>query len=181
MHKDSLCFNKHNTTKDNLDSRCKECRHKIYLENRLSILDRSAKFYCKNKGNILSARKQRYYLNRKQELERRDQWSKRNPFKTRFNAKIGARKRRAIKRNLQENYKDELLTKIIFVNLCANCYSNKNLEIDHHYPLSKGFELTVNNAVLLCKTCNTSKGSKRPEDFYSKDKLNQIEWILCKL
>ena len=45
-------------------------------------------------------------------------------------------------------------------------------------PLSRGYALTVKNAVLLCPSCNCKKQAKMPEDCYSVDIVNQIA---CKL
>lgn len=90
------------------------------------------------------------------------------------------RKRRELKFMLDYKYSkdDERTTRIVFNNLCFNCGSNKNLEIDHHYPLSKGYGLHIGNAVLLCSSCNTSKNNKMPNCFYSKIKFDQVEYIL---
>ena len=65
-----------------------------------------------------------------------------------------------------------------FSNRCFNCLSIDRLEIDHHMPLSLGYGLTLENAVLLCKSCNASKGSKLPEEFYMPDKLSALEKLL---
>ncbi len=56
---------------------------------------------------------------------------------------------------------------------CKKCNCN------NHYPLSKGFALDKENAVLFCKSCNTSKADKLPEEFYSSSELTQLEWILA--
>lgn len=65
-----------------------------------------------------------------------------------------------------------------FQNRCFNCGQSERLEIDHHYPLSKGFGLSLKNAVLLCKLCNASKHDKMPEDFYTLEQLNQLQQLL---
>ena len=62
-----------------------------------------------------------------------------------------------------------------FNSQCFKCHSVKSLSIDHHYPLSKGFALTINNAVLLCNSCNCSKGVKLPETFYSPEQLTDLQ------
>ena len=87
------------------------------------------------------------------------------------------RRRRAKKLEVNENftYVQEQLTRQAFKNKCFNCKSTKKLCIDHHRPLSKGYPLTLNNAVLLCRSCNSSKGAKDPEDFYGKDKCVKLD------
>lgn len=90
-------------------------------------------------------------------------------------------KRRDMKRNLDSNYTpaDERFTRLLFSERCFNCSSYDNLEIDHHYPLSEGFALETDNAVLLCKRCNCSKGNRLPQDFYSKEQLDAVDYLLC--
>lgn len=90
---------------------------------------------------------------------------------------LSCRKYRELKNGLDWMYSksDETITKLVFES-CVNCGNTKNLQIDHHYPLSLGFGLELLNATLLCKSCNASKGNKLPEDFYTKEILNLIEY-----
>jgi len=73
---------------------------------------------------------------------------------------------------------DAVITKWLFGHKCFNCGSEKRLEIDHHYPLSEGHGLSIKNAVLLCKSCNASKGSKMPKEFYSEQQLQELDHLL---
>jgi 5-methylcytosine-specific restriction endonuclease McrA len=61
-----------------------------------------------------------------------------------------------------------------FNHQCFNCGSVDRLSIDHHRPLSYGFGLSVNNAVLLCSSCNSSKGNQMPEDVYNQKQLETL-------
>jgi hypothetical protein len=92
------------------------------------------------------------------------------------------RERRELQKGIEWMYtKDDIkATKLVFPE-CANCGSNENLEIDHHYPLNKRFGLDLLNATQLCRACNASKSDKLPEDFYSKSKLKDIEFNLAML
>lgn len=56
---------------------------------------------------------------------------------------------------------------------CVVCGSDDRLATDHVYPLSKGHGLSPGNAVKLCKSCNSSKASKTPEEL-SPDIANKI-------
>ena len=47
------------------------------------------------------------------------------------------------------------------------CGATEDLTIDHHYPLSKGFKLTRDNAVLLCRSCNSAKRDILPDIWHS--------------
>lgn len=84
-----------------------------------------------------------------------------------------ASKRRESKMSLDAGYSDvdEQHTRDMFGERCFKCKSMSALAIDHHYPLSRGFGLSSSNAVLLCKSCNSSKGNKWPEEFYSAAEL----------
>lgn len=43
---------------------------------------------------------------------------------------------------------------------CANCRSTHDIHIDHITPLAHGGTSDFDNLQLLCKTCNSSKGTK---------------------
>ncbi|KKK75223.1 hypothetical protein LCGC14_2875830, partial [marine sediment metagenome] len=47
--------------------------------------------------------------------------------------------------------------------------------IDHHYPFCGGNKLTLYNAVVLCRSCNSRKGYKNPKKFYTLGKLKLLE------
>ena len=87
------------------------------------------------------------------------------------------RKRRAKKLLLKENFTAQQETFVIksFNNECYNCKSTERLHVDHHNPLSKGNPLTISNAAILCKSCNSSKNNKDPIDFYSWEKWIEVE------
>jgi hypothetical protein len=91
-----------------------------------------------------------------------------------------SRIRRARKLLVNENYTkfDEAYTKQLFDNKCVICESTKNLNIDHWYPLSKGYPLTRNNATLMCFNCNKNKGNSLPYEFYNKDTFERITKLL---
>jgi len=132
-----------------------------------------------------------YEKNRKHIVEQKRMWRENNPSKIKKINKryrqnhpeikrTSERKRRAIKRCVDENYLvvDEKLTYKLFDNKCFNCDSVDNLTIDHNLCLSSGNALTIQNAVLLCRSCNSRKGSKLPEEFYSLKQLVRLNNIL---
>ena len=93
-------------------------------------------------------------------------------------ATVGRRRERKIGLDAQFTPKDAKLIYERFNYRCFNCQSIKQLQIDHHRPLSCGYGLTLNNAVLLCKSCNASKNDKMPEDFYTPKQLLDLVIIL---
>jgi len=66
-----------------------------------------------------------------------------------------------------------------FSHRCFKCrcsYQKGNpLQIDHHYPLSKGFTLSISNAVVLCKRCNQKKSNLLPQEFYTSEELQILK------
>lgn len=161
-------FAKRSNTLHGLQSHCKACNKQYRLINRDRILT-----YPKTENGKLSIK--RYWQSEKGLLaHRRNAGTPKGLIRTRQKT----RRRRELKLAL-----DFLLTKedvkAIYERFdyqCFNCNSKERLEIDHHYPLSKGFGLTLKNAVLLCKSCNSSKHNKMPEDFYTKEKLMELQY-----
>lgn len=58
-----------------------------------------------------------------------------------------------------------------FMGRCFKCGTSDDLSIDHHRPLKDGNGMTMENAVVLCRPCNSSKGAKSPEEFYSSGEM----------
>ena len=61
-----------------------------------------------------------------------------------------------------------------FSSKCFRCGSTYELQIDHHMPLSRGYGLQRDNAVLLCRSCNSAKSDIHPADFYTQGELNGL-------
>lgn len=91
----------------------------------------------------------------------------------------GARRRREKKLGLDPVLSNEEIASIYlrFGNQCFRCGAVENLALDHHRPLSRGYGLTFANAVLLCKSCNSQKHNKMPEEFYTQEELNRLEFL----
>lgn len=159
-------FAKRSDTACGLQSYCKACNKQYRLMHRDKILA-----YPKSEGGQLAIK--RYWQSEKGRLaHQRNARTPRGLIRTQQKT----RRRRELKLAL-----DLLLTKEdiklihkYFNHQCFNCGSKNRLEIDHHYPLSKGYGLTLENAVLLCKSCNASKHDKMPEEFYTPEKLMEL-------
>ena len=111
--------------------------------------------------------------NKKVVSERKKRWYKENKDKV----MAGKRRRRARKLEVDENYSlcDRQITLREFDRRCFNCNSKNQLCIDHHRPLNDGNPLALNNAVVLCKICNSSKGTKSPEKFYGVKVAKELD------
>lgn len=61
--------------------------------------------------------------------------------------------------------------------VCVYCGTNADLTVEHILPCSCGGEDIVDNVVMVCKSCNSSKGSKRLYEWCgldAKDKHHRI-------
>ena len=142
IKKDKSCFSRDITQATGYSYTCKQCRteyEKIWREKNIE------KVRAKDKRRI------------KKPIPREKNAIRRN--------KRRERKILAIDTPLSATEICEIYNK--FDNKCYKCNSTNRLSIDHHYPLSRGNPLSIGNAVLLCASCNSRKGNKLPENFYS--------------
>lgn len=156
---------------------------KYYKENRETILNNRKLKYLTDKEykKLILKQHNEYRIKNKEKIfETQKIWTQKNKMLSNSYKNKNNRKRRALKLMINECYsfEDEKYTRELFNNCCVNCGKNINLCIDHHYPLNKGNPLTKQNAVLLCRNCNSSKGDSLPEIFYTKEKLKYIEQLL---
>ena len=106
-----------------------------------------------------------------------NQFKKENPELVKLNNSVQSSRRRSRKLGL----KDEPLTKDQWLSImnesgwkCSHCgvtLRDDNCphqrQVDHFFPLSKGFPMSIVNAIVLCKSCNCSKHDKSPFEFFS--------------
>ena len=106
-------------------------------------------------------------------------WRQNNINKVRILSLRSRIKRENLLFQVKEDFteQDFILMQNLFNNMCFKCKCKENLQLDHHYPLSKGYKLSKDNAVILCQSCNSKKGTKMPESFYSDSELNQLNFI----
>lgn len=153
---------------------------KIYAENNKVKIALYQKSYRKNNSKQIAKSKKEWSKNNVDRVRKNfDRWYKENPQKI----LASGRKRRAKKLELNEHYTTEQynITIKYFNYKCYNCKSVKNLCIDHHRPLSKNNVLSLLNAVILCKSCNSSKSDKNPEDFYGVNECKKLDKMLNKI
>lgn len=138
--------------KNGKQSDCAVCINKYKSLNKKSINKQRVRFRKKHKKEIAQYNKKYYINNSESEKKRTKKYIKSHPELYLFYN----RKRRASKKKVNENFTTQEIniTKKIFNNKCFNCGSYNDFRIDHHMPLSKGYALTLLNAVLLCTSCN---------------------------
>jgi len=167
-------YHKDRQKRDNRTSRCKAC---IRLLPHVYYADRKRIYNTINKEKIAEYQKIYKENNSKYLKKYISDYNKVNSSK----ARERSRKRRELKYNINERYdkNDEIFTLKLFGEKCFKCSNIENLSIDHHYSLYSGNALTRNNAVVLCRSCNSSKGKRDPKNFYSKKELIILEKKLC--
>lgn len=153
-----------------------ETQKRFYRKNKDKISAYHKAHYQKNKKEILKSNKAYKIKNREKTLRDQKEYSRVHKEQTRSRC----RTRRAKKKEINERFShnEEKITRNIFKHKCFNCGHKDKLCIDHNYPLSKGFPLTLKNAVLLCDSCNKSKSNKYPEEFYTKKKFKKLMKII---
>lgn len=164
-------FYKHSGCKDGHMNQCKSCKLAYQKTRPGNSKEYLTEYYQKNKDKW----RESWWKHRDKNLKRARVWKKNNPELVRANN----RKRRALKQNLEENFtpKDEAIILTLFSHSCFNCGSKTELTVDHHYPLSSNNPLELDNAVILCQSCNSKKYKKLPENYYSEKELEKLSHI----
>ena len=143
-----------------------EQRRQHYEANREAVKEGVRQYYRANKESRLEQKRQYYEANREKVLEQKRQYSQ-TP-EGRAADRKSKRKRRALKRAVQENFtaEDEAFVFERDGHKCVDCgitnqehlaQFGQRLHIDHVLPLSKGHALTRENAALRCRSCNSRK------------------------
>lgn len=80
-------------------------------------------------------------------------------------------------------FEDWLKTRLAFQDRCAYCGSTTdgNLVQDHFIPFSQQGQTKLGNIVPACRSCNSKKSRKQPEDFIGKARTDEIQQILKRL
>ena len=176
LEKDRSEFHKNPQTICGLQSNCKACQqiYNLGVGHKLAV----QKYEKTHKGKLNIRKKFLKYEKTPNARQRTKRY--RQSKKGRLTLQQINRHRRDRERNVdtQLTHKDVKLVYERFKNRCFNCKSTEHLAIDHHYPLNKGHGLALDNAVLLCRSCNSSKHDKMPEDFYTRKQLQRLAVLL---
>jgi len=106
----------------------------------------------------------RKYKRSRRGQHRRREWVSQN----RDRLRMYSRARQAQKRKLKADFTVDDWAKTLeaFNNRCAYCGTDKEpLAQDHWIPLARGGPYTLGNIVPACKSCNSAKRDKLPQDF----------------
>lgn len=159
------CINCYNT-------RMRERNKEQYEKHKEKRKQKALDYYYDNADKVKAQHKEYNSKNKEYRKQKDAEYHKENPEKT----KVSNRKRRALKQEVEENFlkTDEQYIRFIFQDKCFSCGSENSLCFDHSYPLSLGYALTRSNCTLLCQSCNSTKGTKLPEEVYTEE---QIEFL----
>jgi 5-methylcytosine-specific restriction endonuclease McrA len=61
---------------------------------------------------------------------------------------------------------------------CGNHYAEADLTVEHIVPVSRGGQHTWTNVVTACRSCNTRKGNRRPEEAHMP--LVYVPYAVCR-
>lgn len=120
------------------------------------------KRYREENKNKISLRYQKWATeNRKRLNEYNREWCRNNIERARLIGRASENAYRARKMNANGNLTTQECADILSGQpFCSYCGNNDNLELDHINPLSKGGSNLADNIMVLCRSCNSSKGAK---------------------
>jgi len=148
-----------------------------YEKNRDKILLRSKRWDIEHEG-VSIIRSCKWFENNKDRARKNSiAWRKENPEKRR----LSGQRRRTLKKNAKATLTNEQwdITLNHFGRKCAYCgrsaKDGETLHQDHFHPLAKNGELSVENVIPACGSCNSSKGKKLFSVWYPKFKYYSKE------
>ena len=179
------CFSKQKGSKGGLRNTCKSCdaeqSRKYYESNKAEVIERKRKYRKANPEKVAESSLKWRKANPEKVAETRRNWQRANPEKVAESSlkwrkanpeKERAKKlrRRARKAGAAGNCTVEQLKARFdyYGNKCYNCGSDEKLHADHRIPLSRGGSNHPANIIPLCRSCNSSKGTKTETEFKSQ-------------
>lgn len=159
--------------------------HKNYsIKHKEEIKNYQQQYFIENKETILKRNKEynektNYFKNRyKNNLEKFREYNKEYRQKNKEIIYIRNKRRRDLERN--PDCKSTLTlnqARIVyhkFNHQCYKCGSKERLCLDHYHPLIKGNPLSIDNAIILCVSCNCSKGGRPPHRFFTIEEMELL-------
>ena len=177
IEKPLRAFNRDAQRKDGRKSYCKLCARKCSKRWRQKHPEQhkanAARWYAEHPKQARTTRARYVKEHRDQVNVWAARWQNAHPEQRR----IRARHRRAQRQFVSENFTIEMEQFVheFWGYQCAVCCTFERLCVDHWLPLSGGHALTTANAVLLCRTCNGSKGARLPETIYARKFVKMVE------
>ena len=161
QHMERSAFSRNKSTKDGLQSTCKECQAKHYVKNKDVIAPRNREWHRSNKERERLSKQQYYKENREAILAKNKAWHEANPDKHRQRI---SRRRAAMKR-CQPSWADEerIGTVYAIAKWLEEVVPGQKYHVDHVIPIQHslvcGLHVHENLAVLRAEE-NLSKQNK---------------------
>lgn len=172
-------FGSHTRYKDGKQPSCKQCtteyrldwKHKKLLVDPDYFNRESRERRLKNPEAVRQYKKEWRDKNLDKARNYAVDWARRNPGSVKRNSanwiannpeKVAASKHSRRTRKLANGVFDvrESYIARLYASNCVDCGSNKNIELDHVMPISRGGAQSEGNLQPLCRFCNRSKGNK---------------------
>jgi len=201
-------FQKDRSRKDGFRRECKKCFSirakiskqknkvknqatvKIWRESNKETIAEKLKIYTQKNREKISRRSKEYQIShREQILRHREENKGANKItdriwllKNKDKVRVSRQMRRARVRDLPHTLTAKQWGRIQqdFNGQCAYCGETKKLTIEHFIPLSKQGELTINNVLPICLSCNCSRNNNDftewflRQSFYNKKRETNI-------
>lgn len=149
-------------------SKVVEYKRKWKNKNRELVKVRHKEWKKANRERYKIQQREWYERNKEQAKQASVKWAKTPSGKASF--ANSAHRRRALKaKTTSESIADEIKRLLKLAKACYYCERpfSKTLKptIDHILPLNKGGSHTIDNLCLACKSCNSKKNAKHPEEW----------------
>lgn len=132
-------------------------RHEAHREERNA---QSREWYAKNR----EARRRYEAARKDQQREYRAAWTQANPAQQK--ARVNAYRARRLGAPGEMTPADIRALRATGDGICSYCFKRASrLEIEHCTPLSRGGWHSIDNCVMVCKSCNSSKAAKTVLEF----------------
>ncbi len=134
-------------------------------------------FYCSKCNRIAEVKRLSCPIKAERSRDRRRRWHVNN----RDRARAAYRRRRAAAAQVNEDFTPDMerFSTDFWDGRCAICGDTGQLVMDHWFPLQPadggiGHALSMDNAVLMCSSCNSKKHNNHPADIYSSSLYGAI-------
>lgn len=139
-----------NRNKPEAKKRIKERSQAYYIKNRERILERGKDYCRKNRAKV--ARFKRRYLDTNPHKIREYNYARRS--------KLRDSTLKSDREKANQLVKDWRQTDSLECAYCGCALTRSNFQVDHIVPIVKGGTHSVQNIVVACRSCNSSKGAK---------------------
>ncbi len=160
--------------KEKFSKRFKDWYYKNWQKNQ----DRKKKYRASEEGKRVEKAYYKEYKEKNSEVIKEKATAR---YKKKYKEDPSGYKLRAVKRKHKRKDMDFFWTKQDskfllekFDYKCFKCKTEEKLSTDHFIPLHKNGLLVMDNAVVLCRSCNSKKSIKDPGDFFSEEELIQL-------